>query len=129
MRKKNVCRVEPIKCVFADEDYDTIYSLAYSLYGTGDYGQAKEIFQKKYWMGLGACWQLEKSYEEALKAWSMVALLDDTDPTPHFHATQCYFYMEEREEGLKALQAAKKRIGYASGDIEEKIKGLENGAS
>jgi type III secretion system low calcium response chaperone LcrH/SycD len=119
MKKKSVRRLESVKRILTDEDYDTLYSLAYSLYGTGDYGRAREIFhrlvlshpfQKRYWMGLGACYQLEKSYEQALRAWSMVALLDDTDPTPHSQAAECYFSMRNEEEGEKALRAAKERL-------------------
>ena len=121
---------------FSNDDLNVLYSLAYGLYQAGDYAQAKEIFhqlvlskpfKKDYWMGLGASCQLEKNYMEALKAWSMVALLDDKDPTPHFHAAECYFSDANPEEAFKALSAAKDRLSVSDTDLKHKINGLEAG--
>lgn len=125
---------EPLDKNFSNEDLHVLYSLAYSLYQAGDYLQAREIFhqlaylkpiKQKYWMGLGACFQMERSYDEALKAWSMAAILDESDPTPHLHAAECYFSKECVDKGIKALEKAKSLSENASQEIIEKIVGLE----
>ena len=125
---------EPLSKDFSNEDLHVLYSLAYSLYQVGDYGQAREIFhqlaylkplKQKYWMGLGACFQLERTYGEALKAWSMAAILDENDPSPHLHAAECYFSMHNIEEGIKAIKTAKNLSENAPEEILEKITGLE----
>jgi len=125
---------EPLNKNFSNEDLHVLYSLAYSLYQAGDFSQAREIFhqlaylkplKQKYWMGLGACFQLERTYDEALKAWSMAAILDEEDSTPHLHAAECYFSMSHIEEGIKALKTAKSLSEKAPKEILDKITGLE----
>ena len=52
----------------------------------------------------------------------MWCLIDEENPTPHFHAAESLFSLGEREEGLKALQAAENRD--KSGALSDKIEGL-----
>jgi hypothetical protein len=47
-------------------------------------------------------------YMAALHAWSIVALLKEEDPRPHFHAAECFFSLNEKENALKALDLALK---------------------
>ena len=126
---------EPLSKDYSNDDLRVLYTLAYTLYKGGDYEQAKMIFQqlasckpftKKYWLGLGACWQMEHSYTDALKAWGMAALIDGNDPTPHFHAAECYLALEDHTEGLKAMRATKSRLTNEHQDIREKVKNLES---
>jgi len=127
---------EPLnKKDFSNEDLRILYSLAYSLYQSGDYGQAKLIFhqlvvskplKQKYWLGLGACLQLEKSYTEALKAWGMASILDGEDPTPHFHAAECSFALNDAEQGWNALKVSKELLTSKHRELQTKIQQLEN---
>ena len=78
------------------EDLSVIYSVAYTLYQAGDYKEAIIVFQRlashdplavKNWMGLAASLQMEKDYEESLKAWQWPPLL--VKSAPHYHAAEC----------------------------------------
>ncbi|MGE0197492.1 MAG: SycD/LcrH family type III secretion system chaperone [Simkaniaceae bacterium] len=126
---------QPINKNYSNDDLRVLYTLAYTLYQGGDYEQAKRIFQqlasckpltKKYWLGLGACWQMEKSYTDALKAWGMAALIDGADPTPHYHAAECYLALEDYSEGLKAVRATKSRLTAEHRELREKVETLES---
>lgn len=97
---------------FSQEDFNTLYTVAYGLYESGDYMPAKDIFhqlvlakplQSEYWFCMGSCLQMDKAYSEALSAWAMCALLDGHNPLPHYHAAECYLSLGEILEGKKAL--------------------------
>lgn len=103
---------------FEEEDITFLYELAYHLYQANDFAKSGEIFQRlviakpfesRYWQAFGSCLQMQKQYKEALLPWSMWCLIDDTNPFPHFHAAESLFSLGEKEEGLKALQAAENR--------------------
>eukprot|EP01066_Platyproteum_vivax_P005981 Platyproteum_vivax@DN1839_c0_g1_i1.p1 len=126
---------EPLNKEYSNDDLRVLYTLAYTLYQGNDYEQAKKIFQqlaaskpftKKYWIGLGSCWQMESSYTEALKAWGMAALIDASDPSPHHHAAECYLALEDYVEGLKALRATKSRLTDDHQALQEKVENLES---
>ncbi len=111
---------------YSPEDFDCLYSLAYSLYQSGDYKRARTVFhhltvckpmEAKHWFGLASVFQMERGYENALTGWSMAAMLESSNPLPHYHAAECLFSLDEKKEGLKALQEVKKRL--AQGDQEE----------
>jgi type III secretion system low calcium response chaperone LcrH/SycD len=116
------------------EDVDLLYTMAYGLYQGGDYVQSRQLFrqlvvckplEQKHWVGLGSTLQMEKSYEEALTAWSMAALLEKDDPTPHYHAAECLFSLEQSSEALKALREVKKRSADAEPELMKKVEALE----
>jgi type III secretion system low calcium response chaperone LcrH/SycD len=101
------------------KEAETIYASAYSLYETSQYSQAGDIFlqlifsnsfEQKYWRGLAASRQMESKFEEALHAWSLVALLVEQDPLPHFYAAECFISLKNKEEALIALLAAEERL-------------------
>ncbi len=123
----------PLNKNFSNEDLRVIYSLAYTLYQGNDFVQARSIFQQlaslkpfeqKYWLGLASCWQVEKRYHEALKGWAMAALLNERDPTPHFHATECYLALDDQKEGSKAFAACQKRITEKHQELKRKLENL-----
>lgn len=120
---------------FTNEDVTLLYSLGFNLYQMSDYEAAKDLFQrlvlsrpyeKKFWLGLGACLQMSKNYEEALNAWSMASLIDDEDALPHFHAAECLFCIEKKEEAFIALESAKARVKQDQVDLVEKINHLNS---
>lgn len=91
------------------------YELGYAAYQREEYDQASSLFrqlvfgapfEKDYWKGFAAAEQMKKEHLSALHAWCMVALLNDRDPTPHFHAAECYVCLGELEDARKALAVA-----------------------
>lgn len=91
------------------------YANAFGLYERGDYRAAAQLFtqlvltdpfSEHYWMGLASSKQMAREYLAAVHAWSLVALLKEGDPLPHFHAAECLLSLDEKEEALKALDAA-----------------------
>lgn len=91
------------------------YAVAFGLYEKGDYRGAAQLFtqlvltdpfSEHYWQGLASSKQMARDYQAALHAWSLVSLLKENDPLPHFHAAECFLSLDEKEEALKALNAA-----------------------
>src|SRR5579871_3448065 len=91
------------------------YATAFGLYEKGDYRSASQLFTQlvltdpfsaHYWQGLASSKQMGREYMAAVHAWCMIALLSEKDPMPHFHAAECFLSLEEKEEALKALDAA-----------------------
>lgn len=120
---------------FSNEDLEVLYALAYHSYQARDLEKAKDLFhqlvlskplEQKYWMGLAASYHLKGDFLEALKGWSMSALLDHEDPNPHFYAGECYFSLSRPEEGKKALLCAKKRLQKGDKTLKDQITHLEN---
>ena len=94
------------------------YAKAYSLYERSDFGEAAVIFRwlvvlnpfvYKFWMGLGASWQMLEMLEKALHAYAMAALLDCEHPHPHFYAYRCYTKLGNEKDATKALRLAHRR--------------------
>ena len=112
---------------------EEIYPHAFALYNQGNYVQAGALFSQlvlqnpfdeKLWRGLAASKQMEREYEAALCAWALVAILQENDPLPHFHAAECYLSLHDAEEAMKALDAAEAQVQLAPkcyGDLGERI--------
>lgn len=97
------------------------YATAFGLYEKGDYRSASQLFtqlvltdpySEHYWQGLASSKQMARDYLAAVHAWSLVALLKEGDPLPHFHAAECFLSLDEKEEALKALDAALELCQY-----------------
>lgn len=121
---------------FSSEDLSLLYAIAHNLYQVGDFDQAKLLFTQlivskpfegKHWQGLGATLQMLKEYHRALTAWSMAALIDDSDPVAHFHAAECLLSLDNGDEAMKALREAKARIrpGAEHEPIKVQIESIE----
>ena len=91
------------------------YATAFELYEKGDYRGAAQMFtqlvltdpySEHYWRALASSKQMAKEYQAALHAWSMVALTNEKDPLPHFHAAECCLTLDDKDDALKALDAA-----------------------
>jgi type III secretion system low calcium response chaperone LcrH/SycD len=98
---------------------EEIYRTCCALYEDGCYKDAASLFtqlalkdplEEAYWRGLASSKQMAGRYEEALHAWSVVALLEEKDATPHFHAAECFFALRDPNEGKKALLLAEERL-------------------
>lgn len=98
----------------SDTEMETVYAVGYNLYNAGKYQEAEDIFrflcffdhmEPKYWMGLGAVWQMMGRYEKAVDAYSYATLLDIDDPRPALHAADCYLMLNNKEAAESALSA------------------------
>lgn len=103
-----------------DQEMEELYNEAYAYYQRDQYSESLTLFrwltllnayQKKYWMGFAANQLILNSYEKALQAYAVAALLDYRDPYPHYYAYESYLRLNNREEGEKALQLAYHRCG------------------
>ena len=99
----------------SDEAMEAIYSVAYNLYQGGKYEEAQKVFQflcfydhfnRKYFMGLGACQQMMKQYEQAIEIFSFVTVLDSDDPRPLIYVGDCYIAMGEKDNARYAYETA-----------------------
>lgn len=100
---------------FSEKSAEALYAFSYGFYAHGKYKKAVQFFRfltmldpkkKKYWMGLGASYQMLKDEERALPCYGVATLLDQNDPRTHFHAAECFFSLGKRELGYKALHSA-----------------------
>jgi type III secretion system low calcium response chaperone LcrH/SycD len=91
------------------------YAIAFDLYEKKDYRGAAKLFtqlvlsdpfSEYYWQGLASSKQMARDHLAAVHAWSLVALLKEEDPLPHFHAAECFLCLREKEDASKALHAA-----------------------
>jgi type III secretion system low calcium response chaperone LcrH/SycD len=94
------------------------YDIAYRLYAAGKYRDAEGVFREliaveernyHFWMGLGACLQVQKKLGTAVEAYMLAALFEaeEVDPLPHLHAAECLYLLGETKTALKALESAK----------------------
>ena len=101
------------------EEQKTLHLSAVTFYQQKNYALSEPLFtqlclsnpfQEAFWRGLASSLQMLSKWKEALHAWCIVALLQDQDPLPHFHAAECFYLLNEKEETRKALLQAEKRI-------------------
>lgn len=99
----------------SDDAMEAIYSVAYNLYQGGKYEEAQKVFQflcfydhfnRKYFMGLGACQQMMKEYENAIEIFSFATILDSDDPRPMLYIGDCHLAMSNKDEARTAYETA-----------------------
>ena len=97
-----------------DSEMEAIYSLGYSFYTTGRYEDAEKVFRflvlfdhlnQKYWTGLGAVYQVEKRYSEAITAYGYASFLDLKNPKPQYFAAECFAALGDKSNALSAIAA------------------------
>lgn len=115
---------------WTDEELDVLYASAFSFYQQGHFEKASKLFMQltisspfnvSYWKGLASSLQMEKKWNPALHAWALTALIEDSDPIPHFHAAECLFSSDQKEEAIKALSQASMRAHANDRSLIEKI--------
>lgn len=115
---------------FSPEEIKTVYASSYELYRSQKYDEAAQLFrfltvlapfEANYWKGLGASLQMKGQYNEALSCYICCQILNHEQPDPHLYvyAADCYFALDQREQGLKALEAA--RLSAEEKDDEQVI--------
>jgi len=111
------------------EDLFVLHELAYNLYLSYDYINGETVFRRlviarpyepKFWKGLASCIQMQGRYEDALLPWSILSIIDPTNPAPHFHAAECLISLSEITKAGEALFAADQidKIGVFKNQIE-----------
>lgn len=114
---------------------ETTYAVAYNLYNSKKYEDAEKVFmflslmnhyEKKYFLGLGACRQVLKKNKEAIEAYIYASLLDLEDPMPPFYAASCHMAMGDKEAAIKAYDAAADLAGGKEQfrDIEQQSRNM-----
>jgi len=82
----------------SDEQFEALYAAAYRLYSTDRFEEAAKFFaylgmtdpyERRYTLGLGACLQMLKKWDEAIAAYTLCIALDVEDPVPAFHMAEC----------------------------------------
>lgn len=103
-----------------DSMVEGIYAQAYRLYNTGMYDQAIKLFrmltsinpnEPKYIMGLAACLHMNKEYNAAAGAYSVLAVVDPKSPLPYYHSSDCYVKLNDIPSAVIALNMAIERAG------------------
>ncbi|MBI2743383.1 MAG: hypothetical protein HYX48_05645 [Chlamydiales bacterium] len=111
-------------------DTQELYSMGYGCYLAGNFEQADALFsslvlanpyEERSWRGLASTKQMKGSYHEALRAWSLVALLAENDPMPHFHAAECLTSLKEHTDALKALNMSERLLKEEASELKTKI--------
>lgn len=94
---------------------ESLYALAHHLYRQGRYVQALSPFaclvtlnpyDVRFHQGLGACKQMLRRHEEALRHYGVASMLDLTDPAPLLHAAECLLALGRRADARQRLELA-----------------------
>jgi type III secretion system low calcium response chaperone LcrH/SycD len=97
------------------DELEALYAFAHSLYNQARWPEALSAFNflsiqdhldRRHHMGRGACLQMLRRHEEALRAYSLAFLLEMTDPVVSFHIGECLIALGRREDAQVALDAA-----------------------
>lgn len=98
----------------SENELEAVYSVGFNFYQTGKLEEAQKIFSflvmfnhlsPKFWMGLGAVYQVKKAFDQALTAYGYASFLDLEDPRPQYHAAECFWAKGDRTNALSALEA------------------------
>lgn len=95
------------------------YTIGHRLYLSGKYKEALYYFvllaeidlKPRYVMGMGACLQMQKKYEEASDNYHLCSYLDREDPLPFYYASDCYSKLNQPESAFLALELTIARAG------------------
>jgi type III secretion system low calcium response chaperone LcrH/SycD len=124
------------KKAMSEEEQEEMYGSAYDYYSIGRYSEAECLFvqlllshpyEPRFWRGLASSRQMQQRFKEALHAWCLVALLEETDAFAHYHAAECMASLGEKEEAMKALAMAESLAGQDKA-LQIKIDALRKSA-
>lgn len=96
------------------QSMEVIYMVAFNQYNAGKYDDAERIFQllsvlnhfdRRFWTGLGAAREMQKKYDDAIKAYAYLAVLDLENPMPSLLCAKCYLSAGRVKDATDALQA------------------------
>lgn len=97
---------------YTTEDYEVLYALGHSLYSQGRYTDAMKAFgylvvhnhlEKRFMNAFASSLQMIKSYEEAIKYYSLTSVMDMGDPGPTFHSCECLLALGQADDARQGL--------------------------
>lgn len=98
-----------------DEQMEGMYAVAYNLYRSGKYEDARTCFaylalfdplQYRYAFGIASCLKLEGAYEMAAAQYALASGLDQAQPAPFLHMAECMLAVDEADSAKDALKIA-----------------------
>lgn len=110
---------------YNDQDYEVLYALGHSLYGQGRYFDAMKAFgflvmhnhlERRFMNAFAASLQMIKSYEEAIKYYTLASVMDMSDPAPTFHTCECML-------ALGMVAQAREGLGMVIGQCKDAAHG------
>lgn len=102
--------------IVSEQNAKALYAMGYQAYERGQYREGINFFRvltsleshiQKHWIGLAACHQMLKQYDEALPAYSVAAVINEENPEVHMHAAECLFELGRYDEAQNALMSAR----------------------
>jgi type III secretion system low calcium response chaperone LcrH/SycD len=95
------------------EDLEPVYAHGFALYNQARWSEALQVFsfltyhshlEQRFHVARGACLQMLKQYEAALRAYGPAYVLDATDPTVSLHIAECLIALGKKEEAHGVLE-------------------------
>ena len=117
----------------SDDSMEAIYSVAFNLYQGGRYDEAKKVFQflcfydhynKKYFLGLGACQMMQQDFETAVELFSFASALDTDDPRAMLYIGDCHMAMGKPAAAKVAYETAAEWAGDQEEYREEHVRAI-----
>ena len=114
-----------------DDTMEAIYSVAFNLYQGGKFDEALKVFQflcfydhfnKKYYLGMGACQQMLKDYESAIEIFTYAAVLDGDDPRAMMYIGDCHMGQGDKEKARQSYEMAIEWAGESAEYAEDKAR-------
>ena len=103
-------------CNVSQDMLESLYSLGYNLYTSGNYKDAETVFSglclydhndPRFWMGLAGSRQANGKYQEAVDAYGLCSAMGAlASPVPVLQAGMCYLKMGDREKAQGAFVVA-----------------------
>lgn len=103
-------------CNVSQDMLESLYSLGYNLYTSGNYKDAETVFSglclydhndPRFWMGLAGSRQANGKYQEAVDAYGLCSAMGAlASPVPLLQAGMCYLKMGDREKAQGAFVVA-----------------------
>jgi type III secretion system low calcium response chaperone LcrH/SycD len=97
------------------ESLEVMYYFGHTFFRNGKYAEALKLFSlllicdhldRRYYMGMGACLQMQEQHADALKYYRIASLLDLTDPASLTHGAECSLALGDTSDARKALDYA-----------------------
>lgn len=95
-------------------DLEPVYALGFSLYNQARWSEALQVFSylayhshldQRFHVARGACLQMMKQFEEALRAYGPAYVLDASDPVVCLHIAECFIALRKKDEARSVLEA------------------------
>lgn len=105
---------------FSENFIATVYATAFNHYQSGKYNESLDIFyvlrtldfkDPRYSLGIGACYQKLKNYEDAIPYYIAASILEPTSPLPYYYASDCFLKTGNKYGALAMLKMVVPRLG------------------